>query len=80
MVHWARGDRGELCLLLPAAFVPLATGAFLGLLVSLLLSWPRRVETAETPTKTWTRLAATGATGHALAALVVNLATGQPTR
>ena len=70
----------SLCLLLPTAFVPLATGAFLGLLASLVMRWPRRADPADAPTRTWTRLATAGATGMLLAALLVSLAKAQSTR
>lgn len=68
-----------LCLMLPAVYAPLATGAFLGFLASLLVVWPRRSDPAEAPTRTWNRLATAGATATALVILLVNLATAQHT-
>jgi hypothetical protein len=48
-------------ILLPAAFSLPATGAFLGLLLSLIGIPPRAPVTADTPTKTWTQAIVTGA-------------------
>ena len=67
-----------LCLMLPAAYAPLATGALLGLLASLVVDWPLRADPGEAPTRTWNRLSASGATATALAIVLVNLATAQP--
>jgi hypothetical protein len=44
-----------LALLLPALYGPLATGAFLGLVSSLVISWPRRHPVEDTSTRTWNR-------------------------
>lgn len=68
-----------LCLLLPVAFAPLATGAFLGLLMSLFARWPRRADPADAPTRTWTRLATAGATGTALVFVLTNFVAAQST-
>ncbi|MEX0643168.1 MAG: hypothetical protein WD468_10735 [Pirellulales bacterium] len=69
-----------LCLTLPAAFAPLATGAFLGLLSSLLVRWPQDADPAETPTRTWIRSVRVGAPAMALWVVLVNFATAQPAR
>jgi hypothetical protein len=45
-------------LLLPETISPLATGAFMGLVSSLLVIWPGRPLIEESPTKTWNRSAA----------------------
>ncbi|HEY3395311.1 MAG TPA: hypothetical protein VGK58_21600 [Lacipirellulaceae bacterium] len=51
----------SLALLLPAMFSPLATGAFMGLLCSLLVLRPARPLIEESPTKTWSRPATVAA-------------------
>lgn len=50
-----------LCLLLPAAYAPLATGAWLGLMASLVVGIVRRPEVEDSPTVSWMRLSTAGA-------------------
>ncbi|HJQ82372.1 MAG TPA: hypothetical protein VJ828_20595, partial [Lacipirellulaceae bacterium] len=61
-----------LALLLPAVFSPLATGAFIGLLCSLLVLWPGRPLIEESPTKTWSRPATVAA--RIVLVVVINVA------
>lgn len=68
-----------LCFTLSPVYSPFATGAFLGLLASLAVRWPRRGDPDDAPTRTWTRLATAGASSLVMVLMLFNLAKAQPT-
>jgi hypothetical protein len=65
-------------LVLPSPFAPLATGVFLGLMFSLITVRRPSIATEDSPTKTWNRFSATGATAIVIAVFVAKSSPAQP--
>lgn len=64
---------------LPATYSPIATGALLGLTISLVVAWPPRQSVEESPTRTWAGHAATTTMALLAAGFCASRAQGQPT-
>jgi hypothetical protein len=65
-------------LAVPASVAPITTGAFLGLLFSAIVVWPRREVTEDSPTRTWNRAVTGGAIALSAIAAFASSSLAQP--